>query len=255
VNTVTDSEEQPGPYWSGKTAMEIRNAVDVRAERWAAIPGYSRYEWSDKGRVRVLGRTDDRGRRLAARVLKTRVNNAGYEITGVVSDAAGKQVTVAVAPMVVLAHHPAFRGLDRFPGGLETRHGKAGPLCNAYPENLWPGTKKENADDKDAPPAPQHECRNHALCGNLVHTPGRRCVPCTQAVGREAARLLAGGANLMAVTEHFGYSGPDWVYKLAVRHGGYGGSKAEALAQHPGMVQRVRLRAAGLRLTQGGSSR
>src|SRR6185312_16193611 len=188
---MTVSNGQIEPYWFGKTPTEIRNAVDVRAERWAAIPGYSRYEWSDKGRIRALERTDDRGRWLAARVLKTRVNNAGYEITGVVSDAAGKQVTVAVAPMVVLAHHPAFRGLDRFPDGLETRHGPAGPLLNAYPENLWPGTKKENAADKDAPPEPQHECRNHALCGNLVHTPGRRCVTCTAAVGREAAQLLS----------------------------------------------------------------
>jgi hypothetical protein len=254
---MTDSDQRAEiqPYWFSKTAMEIRNAVDVRAERWAAIPAYSRYEWSDKGRVRALERIDGRGRRLAARVLKTRVNNAGYEIVGVVNDRTGTQITVAVAPMIVLAHHPAFRGLDRFPGSLETRHGPAGPLCNAYPENLWPGTKKENAADKDAPPEPQHECRNHELCGNLVHTPGRRCLKCMEAVGREAAQLLRGGANLMAVAEHFGYSGPDWVFKLAVHDGGYEGTKAEALAQHPGMVQRVRLRAAGLRLTQGGSAR
>ena len=254
---MTDSDQRTEiqPYWFSRTAAEIAAAVEGRDERWAAIPGYSRYEWSDKGRVRALERTDARGRTLAPKVLKTRPNNAGYEITGVVSDATGKQVTVGAAPMVVLAHHPAFRGLDRFPDGLETRHGPAGPLCNAYPENLWPGTKKENADDKDGPPEPQHECRNFAACGNLVHTPGRRCVSCTAAVGREAGQLLAAGANLMAVAEHFGYSGPDWVYKLAVQHGGYEDTQAEALAQHPRMVQRVRLRAAGLRLTRDGSSR
>jgi hypothetical protein len=54
--------------------------------------------------------------------------------------------------------------------------------------------------------------------------------------------MLDAGANLMAVAELFGYTGPDWVHKLAVRHGGYQGTKAAALAQHPGLAQRMRLR-------------
>ena len=36
---------------------------------------------------------------------------------------------------------------------------------------------------------------------------------------------------MQAVAEHFGYTGPDWVYSLAVKHGGYTGSKAEARMQ------------------------
>jgi hypothetical protein len=242
-----------GPYWFTRTAAEIAAAIEARGEAWAAVPGYSRYEWSDKGRWRRVACTDGQGRRLGARFLSTTPGGNGYVNVNVMNDR-GEKSRPTIHAMVLLAHHPAFRGLDRFPEGLETRHGPAGPLCNAYPENLWPGTKKENAGDRDEQ-EPQHECRNFAACGNMVYHEGKRCVPCTGAVGREAAELLNRGANLMAVAEHFGYSGPDWVFKLAVQHGAYEGTKAAALAQHPGMVQRVRLRAAGLRLTQGGASR
>lgn len=242
------------PYWFSKTAGEIRAAVEGRDEQWAAIPGFSRYEWSDKGRWRRVAYTDGQGRRLAAKTLSTTPGGNGYVNVNVTNDR-GEKTRPLLHVMVLLAHHPAFRGLDRFPEGLETRHNPAtGPLFNAYPEGLWPGTKKENAGDRDEQ-EPLCECRNFAVCGNRVYHEGKRCVPCTEAVGREAAELLARGANLMAVAEHFGYTGPDWVWKLAVQHGGYEGSKAEALAQRPGMVQRARLRAAGLRLTHGGASR
>ena len=162
-----------------------------------------------------------------------------------IRDSDGKQVCALVHVMVLLAHHPAFAGLDAFPVGLESRHNPAvgDKLFNAYPEGLWPGTKAQNAADKDGQ-EPQHPCRNAPACANLVATPDRRrCVPCTEAVGREAAAMLDGGANLMTVAERFGYTGPDWVHKLAVRYGGYEGTKAAALAQHPTITQRVRLRA------------
>jgi hypothetical protein len=230
-----------GVWWAGKTAAEVTAAAGSRPESWAAVPGYSRYEWSDQGSVRSVPYRSG-GRQLTGRLLKTRQNNSGYVIVGVVRDSDGKQVTVAVHAMVLLAHHPAFRGLAAFPAGLETRHGPAGPLCNAYPENLWPGTKAENEADKEAPPEPQHPCRNFASCRNLVYNEGRRCVPCTQDVGRGAAELLRAGANLMTVAEKFGYTGPDWVFKLAAQYGGYEGTKADALAQQPSLRQRVRLR-------------
>jgi len=174
--------------------------------------------------------------------MKTRVLNSGYEAVNVIRDSDGKQVCVLVHVMVLLAHHPAFTGLDQFPEGLETRHNPVtGPLFNAYPEGLWPGTKAENAADKDEP-VPQHPCRNAPACGNMVVTPDRRCAEaCVPAVGREAADLLRLGMPLQQVAERFGYTGPDWVYQLAVRHGGYEGSKADARTQRPGAVQRLRL--------------
>ena len=222
------------PYWFGRPAEEVRAAVEVRAEQWAPVPGYTRYLWSDKGRLRVP---------VNGKIMKADVNNSGYPGLRVVHDSGGRPF-VTVHAMVLLAHHPAFRGLDKFPEGLETRHNPVigDKTFNAYPEGIWPGTKGQNAADKD-PQDPQHPCRNAPACPNMVHNEGKRCVPCTEAVGREAAAMLDGGANLMTVAERFGYTGPDWVHKLAVRYGGYEGTKAAALAQRPGFAQRVRLRA------------
>lgn len=232
-----------GPYWFGRPEAEIRAAAGARGESWAAVPGYSRYEWADKGRVR---------RAADGRIMKTRVLNSGYEAVNVIRDSDGRQVCVLVHVMVLLAHHPAFAGLDAFPDGLETRHNPStGPLFNAYPEGLWPGTKAQNAADKDGQ-EPLHPCRNAPACANMVVTPGRRCVACVAAVGREAAVLLRLGMPLQAVAERFGYTGPDWVYSLAVRHGGYEGAKADARTQHPRLGQRLRLKA---RLARGGDAR
>lgn len=235
---TTHSDTRIEPYWFGRPEAEIRRSAAVRGETWGAVPGYARYEWSDKGQVRRAG----------SETMKTSVNNSGYEAVKVIRDSDGKQVTKPVHAMVLLAHHPAFCGLAAFPAGLETRHNPAvgDKLFNAYPEGIWPGTKEQNAAEKD-PQDPQHPCRNHVTCGNMVHNEGRRCVACTTAVGREAAVMLDGGANLMAVAERFGYTGPDWVHKLAVRYGGYEGTKAAALAQHPTLRQKLRL----ARLTRG----
>lgn len=231
------------PYWFSRTESEIRAAVDGRPETWASVPGWSGYEWSDKGRARSLDRTVGT-RQYRGTILKLNAGSNGY-LSHTARNDRGERCKPDVAPMVLLAHHPAFRGLARFPDGLETRHNPVmGSLFNAYPEGLWPGTRVQNEREKDAPPPPQHPCRNVEVCGNMVHHPGKRCVPCTEAVGREAAQLLGRGANLMAVAEHFGYTGPDWVYGLAVKYGRYEGSKSAALAQNPGMMQRVRLRAA-----------
>ena len=229
---TTHSDTRIEPYWFSRPEQEIRHSVAVRGETWGTVPGWSRYEWSDKGSAR---------RAADGRLMKTRTLNSGYEAVNVVRDSDGKQVCVLVHVMVLLAHHPAFAGLAAFPAGLETRHNPVtGPLFNVYPEGLWPGTKAQNAGDKDEQ-EPQHPCRNAPACANMVATPGRRCVGCVEAVGREAAGLLRLGMPLQQVAERFGYTGPDWVYQLAVRHGGYEGSKADARTQRPGAVQRLRL--------------
>lgn len=232
---TTHSDARIEPYWFGRAEQEIRGAVEARVEQWAPVPGWSRYLWSDKGRVRVS---------VNGKLMKIGVNNSEYGTVKVVRDSDGEQITKHVGAMVLLAHHPAFHGLSEFPGGMETRHNPAvgDRLFNAYPEGLWPGTKAENAGDK-GPQDPQHPCRNAPACTNMVHNEGKRCVACTEAVGREAAAMLDAGANLMTVAERFGYTGPDWVHKLAVRYGGYEGTKAAALAQHPTVTQRIRLRA------------
>lgn len=145
------TQSEIAPYWFGRPEQEIRAAVSARDEAWTMVPGYLRYEWSDKGGIR---------RAIDRRAMKTRTLNSGYEAVNVIRDADGKQVCVLVHVMVLLAHHPAFRGLDAFPPGLETRHNPVtGPLFNAYPEGLWPGTKAQNAADK-GDQEPQHPCRN-----------------------------------------------------------------------------------------------
>ena len=222
------------PYWFGRLEAEVRAAAEARAEQWAPVPGFTRYLWSDKGRLR---------RSVNGQVMKTKVLNSGYEAVNVIRDRDGKQVTVTVHQMVLLAHHPAFRGLDAFPEGLETRHNPAtGPLFNAYPEGLWPGTKKQNAADKGAQ-EPQHPCRNAPACGNLVVTPGRRCAECVPAVGREAGELLRLGMPSPKVAARFGYGDDRWVLGLARKFGGWEGTNAEARAQRPTLRQRVQLAA------------
>ena len=218
------------PYWFGRPEAEIRAAVDARPEQWAPVPGYSKYLWSDKGRLRPS---------VNGEIMKTRVINSGYEAVKVVRDRDGKRVDVTVHQMVLLAHHPAFRGLDTFPAGLETRHNPVtGPLFNAYPEGLWPGTKAENVADKN-PEGPQFPCRNAPQCQALVFHEGRRCPGCVAEVGRQAAVLLEAGMNLADVARHFGYTRGDWTYRLAVKHGGYGGTREQALTQRLTFGQRV----------------
>jgi hypothetical protein len=241
--TAHSDVSQIEPYWFGRTAEEVRAVVEARDETWAAVPGYSRYEWSDKGRWRRLAYTDGLGRKLAAKILKTPPDSGGYVTVNFVNDK-GEKCRGGVHVMVQLAHHPAFHGLDRFPDGLETRHNPAigDKTFNAYPEGIWPGTKAENNGiDKD-PQEPQHPCRNAPACENMSHTKGKRCASCATAVGIEAAALLRARMNLMAVARLFRYAGPDWVYAQAVKHGGYEGTKSDALAQSPTLMQRARLR-------------
>ena len=88
-------------------------------------------------------------------------------------------------------------------------------------------------------PAPSHDCINHAQCGGKTRNPGKRCVPCVEQVGREAADRLRAGENLRKVAERFGYKGTDWTYTLAVKHGGYTGSRDDAQDQGRKWSQRV----------------
>jgi hypothetical protein len=233
--TTHSDTGQIAPYWFGRPEAEIRAAVDARPEAWAAVPGYSRYEWSDKGQVR---RTAD------ARPMKTGVNNSEYEVVKILRDSDGKQVGKPVAHMVILAHHPAFHGLSEFPEGMETRHNPAvgDKLFNAYPEGIWPGTKLENAEDQfrsgreRAVPRPERAC---IRCGEMFAAKGRRCPACREEIGRQAAAMLNAGVNLDVVNVRSGYRNPEYVYQLAVTHGGYEGTLEQAQAQGQARLHRV----------------
>lgn len=247
-HAITERHNRIDPFWWARPEAEIRAAVAARDAAWAAVPGYSRYEWADKAvQVTRDGATfESQVRRSADRyVLKPRLLNSGYPAVNVIRDSDGKQVSVLVQVMVLLAHHPAFRGLSGFPAGLETRHNPSvgDKTFIAYPEGIWPGTKTENNGlDKDEP-EPQHPCRNAPACGNMVVTPGRRCTLCVRAVGREAGALLRLGMPSPKVAARFGYTDDRWVLNLAREYGGWEGSNAEARTQHPTLAQRLRLSA------------
>ena len=130
--------------------------------------------------------------------------------------------------------------------GQEACHSRRGPACNWWPEGVRWGTKAENhADQVDAGTAvvpASFPCRNAPGCPGTVKNEGRRCRECVEQVGQQAAWMLGLGANLQTVAQRFGYQGGDWVFKLAAERG-YPGTREQARAQHPKMLQRVKLAA------------
>lgn len=208
------------------TASDV-TVSDQRAETWKPIPGFSKYEASDLGRIRSAA---------TGKMLATRVSNSGYLLVKPYDDD-GKQQTRTVHTLILLT----FVGPPS--PGMETLHGKGGPLDNRWPENIRYGTKKQNADDITAAgtrktPA-TYPCVNHERCGGMTVNPGRRCLPCVMEVGGEAAAMLNAGTPLDAVAQRLGYQNVEWVYRLAVKHGGYSEPITHARSQRQPWRRRV----------------
>ena len=228
--TTHSDTGQIAPYWFGRTEQEIRAAVEARGETWGAVPGYSRYEWSDKGRVRVSAD----GKIMS---IRRRRQQADTPACRVKRDSDGERPFVTVHTMVLLAHHPAFHGLSEFPGGLETRHNPAvgDKTFNAYPEGIWPGTRPENEAERTvslaaegraangramaAPKPPPAPC---IRCGGPVTRGGRRCHECVVAIGVEATDLMRAGVKLEDANEQLDYANAVYLHNLAVKYGGWG---------------------------------
>jgi len=228
----------------------MTTASDERAETWrpaAPLDGctFSGYEVSDKGQFRSIDRKVG-NRSLRGQMLATRRNDDGYVLVNLRCDSADPAHS---RRHTLTAHKVVLTTFDRpRPAGMEACHSDRGPAFNWWPEGVrWDGKPANEADKAAAgtqaaePPA-TCECVNHERCGGMVKTAGRRCLPCVRSVGAEAAVLLGLGMPLQAVAERYGYSGGDWVFKLAVEHGGYQGTKAAARTQRPGLRQRVTLR-------------
>lgn len=227
---------------------------DDLPETWTPLPPpFTKYEVSDSG----VGPLQRPVRRVGADggLSTTPSNHGGYPMVKPYDDNGNRQ-TRSVHSLVLLG----FAG--PCPPGMESRHLDDDPLNNRWRPgstedevraaggNLMYGTKPQNAADKyrrglPRTPAATHPCINHARCGGLVVNPGRRCLPCAQEVGVQAAAMLAAGVNLKDVTARLGYQTPEWVHKLACNHGGYTGTLAGALAQQPpSRARRVTRRAA-----------
>ncbi len=199
---------------------------DQRPETWKGCPGLSKYEVSDLGQVRHAA---------TGKVLAARVGTHGYLEVKPYGDN-GKRQTRTVHGLVLRT----FEG--PCPPGQETLHGPGGPLDNRWPENLRYGTKPENHADQVAAGTAKRPKAYRCItfgCDGMVARPGSRCLPCAAEVGERAAAMLSAGMGLEAVTRRLGYTSPDWVYKLATRHGGYSQPVAQARAQGRRWPQRV----------------
>jgi hypothetical protein len=219
------------------------------SETWKPVPGFSGYEASTEGNFRSVDRVTPSGRRCKGQQLSTRVSNRGYVLVDLRDDA-GKKVTRSAHTVVL----ETFAG--PCPPGMEARHLDDVSTRNVWRPgtedqsrgsggNLFWGTKGDQHRDKvrnggaKPPPGPSYDCVNHDRCKGKVKNEGRRCLPCVEQVGRDAAQMLNRGENLLKVAQQFGYSGTRWTYQLAVKHGGYAGTEAQALTQRRSWLRRV----------------
>ena len=205
---------------------------DQRPETWkpvAPMDGctFSGYQASDQGRYRSIDRTAG-NRSYRGKILAIRLDDDGYVRINLRCDSTDpghdRRHTLS-------GHRVVLTTFDRpCPPGMEACHSDRGPAFNWWPEGIRWDTKPANEADKPVPPGPpvpQYPCLNAPLCSSLVIHEGRRCRACVAAVGREAAQLLRRGVNLMDVAQRYGYTGPDWVFKLAVERGRYAGTTSE----------------------------
>lgn len=229
------------------TAEEILAAIAARPETWKPVGTWqgrpvSHYEVSDKGGLRSLDRVI-KGRALQGKALSTGPGKNGYPKVKITADD-GTVWTVSVHVVVLVTFGPRCAG--GIPAGMETRHGPAGPLCAAWPENLTIGTRDENELDKAepyAPPPPSFPCLNAPRCEGLASHEGRRCAECSEESGRQVATMLRLGMRLADAADRFGFS-EKWAYERARHCGGYAQPAALARAQRPSWSQRVRIRRA-----------
>jgi hypothetical protein len=210
--------------------------LDAHPE-WAQVPGARYYEASHRGNgIRSLDRTVS-GRRLRGKVLSTAPGSSGYPKAKITRDD-GAIITGYVHGFVLAAH------AGPCPDGLETLHGKGGPLDSRYcgcpaaectEGNLRYGSHEANVGETIAAgnarrPA-AYPCINHERCGGMVVNPGRRCLPCAMEVGKQAAAMLRAGLVLDEVTRRLGYQSRPWMEKLARDYGGFTGPLPQARPQ------------------------
>ena len=191
---------------------------------WKTWPNFSKYEASHRGYIR---------NRRTGKTLAVTVDDDGYERVNLYADD-GTRPNLSVARCVLTAH-------DRAPEPGEESCHTGGRRDNRFPEKIRWDTREGNEHDKIAAgttpkPNPTYPCRDG--CGALVITEGRRCVDCVGKVRLEIVAMLNRGVNLHDIADHFGYSGTDWTWRLAVE-GGCTLTKRQALTQQPKVTQRV----------------
>lgn len=207
-----------------------------RPETWKPVEPmdgctFSGYQASDKAQARSIDRMSG-NRHLKGKLLSTRLDGDGYVLVDLRCDSTDPAHN---RRHTFLMHKVVLTTFDRpCPPGMEACHSPEGPAFNWWPEGVRWDTKKANEADKPEPPTPPEPtfpCRNSPTCGNMVVNEGRRCLDCVTETGRQAADMLRAGRSLQEVAWQFGYTGLDWVFKLAVQYGGYEGTRAQAAQQ------------------------
>lgn len=207
---------------------------------WRPVPGASRYEASP-GRPGEPGQV----RNLAGQILSVGRGRHGYpRVTLTLDD--GRRVPRELHLVILAAH----RG-EPAPG-QEGCHVDDNPDHN-WLENLQWGTKAQNeamkaANGNAVTPQPSYPCLNAPECdGKSLHE-GRRCTQCVHQAGIDIADRLRRRENLLTIAEEYGF-GDTWAWRLAVQHGGFQGSRAEAIRQQPTLSHRVMTRLRSRRVT------
>jgi hypothetical protein len=185
---------------------------------WKKIPGVKDYyEASHRGLIRSLPHTTNGRDYEGTDPLKPRLDGDGYEVVNVTLASGERRHGMSVARLVLQAH-----AWNRWAPGLQACHGPGGQRDNRWPENLRWDTDEANRADwrRDNPPQPKPP-KVCPRCGGEHDSPGRRCQPCLDDLGRQSARQIAGGEDdLDALAKDLGYPSGVGLFRLAVRRGG-----------------------------------
>jgi hypothetical protein len=217
---------------------------------WVSLApyGYSKYEFDRRG---GYGRDQQPVRNKATGNLmsvgegtqKRNTHRRGYLQVKLYPDE-GVRKTIAVHILVLLVN------VGPPPEGMQTRHLDNDPWNNLRDNLVWgsgPEQHKDQVEAGTASPLPEVECVNHAKCGGMAATGGRRCVACMTVVGEKAARLLRQGMHRADVAVELGYaatSGP-YVEGLAISFGGYVKPTAQVRPKRRAPKRTLRQRVAG----------
>jgi hypothetical protein len=218
---------------------------DVQTEEWKTISGCSAYQCSRDsvwergpdglvlvtGGFRSVDRVDRGGRRRPGKLLSARLWGR-YVMVDLRTDE-GVKVTRTV-------HSVILETFDKpLPEGMECRHYDDNPLNNRFRPgteeesvaaggNLFPGTPDQNRADgwrnNPPPPKPVRLCAPHNR--PVAQGSRLRCKVCVAETGEEAAKLLRQGLSPAEAAVEMAYPNADtpngeWLYSLAVKHGGY----------------------------------
>jgi hypothetical protein len=203
-------------------------------ERWEDVPGCPGFQVSWDGNFRSVDRVSPSGRRLKGKPVPTRPSNRGYALVDL-RDAEGKRLTRSAHSVVL----ETFAGAR--PTGMESRHYDDNGQNNRWRPggekesraaggNLFWGTEHQNrvvdrARNRPPAPAKPKPQRGCARCGGPFEGNGRRCHPCVESIGRDAAARLARGETLAAAMKALDYPSAEGLHLLAVKYGRYGARK------------------------------